>query len=622
MKSKVLKTILAFAMVAGAQTYLYAQGTAFTYQGRLNTGGTLANGAYDIQFAVFDAVTNGIQTSVVLTNPAVAVSNGLFTTAVDFGASVFRGAASWLELAVRTNGIGTFTTLTPRQQLTPTPYAMYANTASNLSGSVASAQIAGTIQNSSLPASPFFQGSVGANAFFGNGGGVTNVNAATLNGLSSANFWKTAGNAGTSPTNGNFLGTTDNQPLEIRANNSRALRLEPDAAGNGSPNVIGGSPANVVAAGVSGATISGGGTTNGSSYVYRTNFVAAHFSTIGGGRGNSIQAGATESVIGGGAGNTIKSSTGDSTISGGFNNQIQANANNAFIGGGSQNQILGGAVGATIGGGNANLAGGIGATVGGGGLDNYYTTPNNASGNGSTIAGGVGNTVQATAADSVVGGGVFNFIGSNAVNSVIGGGYANLISGAYATVPGGYGNQATAPSSFAAGNNAIAAHQGAFVWADSQSPTFTSTGNDQFLIRAQGGVGINTNDPAGAALSVNGKITSTQWKASTTVNANGPLPRSGNIITGGGTLLIFISGSGYSTSAGALIGMDLKIDGNAYTSATIYANPSLTHMAFVPNMVIRAGLSAGSHTLSLAARSGTATDASDGFVVTVQELPF
>src|SRR5439155_27039942 len=52
-------------------------------------------------------------------------------------------------------------------------------------------------------------------AFSGNGGGLTNVNAATLGGLSSSNFWSTTGNAGTTP-GANFIGTTDGHNLLIR----------------------------------------------------------------------------------------------------------------------------------------------------------------------------------------------------------------------------------------------------------------------------------------------------------------------------------------------------------------------------------------------------------------------
>lgn len=70
--------------------------------------------------------------------------------------------------------------------------------------------------------------------------------------------WLLTGNAGTNPAT-NFLGTTDNVALEIRANNFRALRIEPATSSTTTPNIIGGFRLNSVAAGVQGATIAGGG---------------------------------------------------------------------------------------------------------------------------------------------------------------------------------------------------------------------------------------------------------------------------------------------------------------------------------------------------------------------------
>src|ERR1035438_1767024 len=102
-----------------------AQGTAFTYQGRLNTGTNPVTGAYDLTFSLYNAGTSGSQTGSLLTNSALGVTNGLFTVSVDFGA-VFTGTPYWLQLGVRTNATGAFTPLTPRQPLTPTPYAVYA----------------------------------------------------------------------------------------------------------------------------------------------------------------------------------------------------------------------------------------------------------------------------------------------------------------------------------------------------------------------------------------------------------------------------------------------------------------------------------------------------------------
>jgi hypothetical protein len=223
-------------------------------------------------------------------------------------------------------------------------------------------------------------------SFTGNGANVTNVNAAALNGLNATNFWQTGGNSGTAP-GVNYLGTTDFQPLDLRANGSRVLRLQPDFSSEGSPNVIGGASSN--SASGYGATIAGGGA---SSFLF---------------------------------------------------------------------------------------------------LSSRYAFPNTVIGNYGTVSGGFNN--------------------SAAMSSVVGGGWSNAATNSYATVPGGEANVAGGQFSFAAGQQAQALHQGAFVWADSQNAAFSSTANDQFLVRAQGGVGINTTNPAGAALNVNGTATATTF---------------------------------------------------------------------------------------------------------------
>ena len=89
-------------------------GTAFTYQGRLSSSTGPAAGWFDLRFALFDAGSAGSQTGPALTNSAVGVTNGLFAATLDFGTTVFDGTARWLEIGVRTNGNGAFTTLTPR----------------------------------------------------------------------------------------------------------------------------------------------------------------------------------------------------------------------------------------------------------------------------------------------------------------------------------------------------------------------------------------------------------------------------------------------------------------------------------------------------------------------------
>ena len=119
-----------------------AQGAAFTYQGRFTDGGGPATGSYDFAFSLFNASSGGSAIGTPRTNGAVAVTNGLFTVTLDFGAN-FPGADRWLEIAARTNSGGTFTTLSPRQQITATPYAV---TAREVTGSVAAEQLTGTIQ--------------------------------------------------------------------------------------------------------------------------------------------------------------------------------------------------------------------------------------------------------------------------------------------------------------------------------------------------------------------------------------------------------------------------------------------------------------------------------------------
>lgn len=132
-KSKLAAAVLFFATLVSPLTTTQAQGTAFTYQGRLIDGGNPANGSYDISFAAYDATTAGNLIGAIVTNTAVGVSNGLFTTSVDLG-DIFTGNDLWLEIAVSTNAADTFSTIAPRQPLTATPYALFAKSAATAGG--------------------------------------------------------------------------------------------------------------------------------------------------------------------------------------------------------------------------------------------------------------------------------------------------------------------------------------------------------------------------------------------------------------------------------------------------------------------------------------------------------
>ena len=104
-------------------------GTSFTYQGYLTDGGNPANGAYDFQFKLYNDASVGTQVGSTVTKDDVITSEGIFTVELDFG-NVFDGTAYWLEIGVRPGAsINAYQLLTPRQAVTPTPYASYAASA-------------------------------------------------------------------------------------------------------------------------------------------------------------------------------------------------------------------------------------------------------------------------------------------------------------------------------------------------------------------------------------------------------------------------------------------------------------------------------------------------------------
>ncbi len=178
--------------MGGTALNLPAQGTAFLYQGRFNDSGSPANGNYDFVFSLYDASTNGNAISFPQTNLFVAVDSGLFTTNIDFG-NVFTGTNYWLAIAVRASGVtnvstNVFTALWPRQPLLPTPYAIFANSASNLLGKLPTTQLAGTLTSTQLAGT--YSGAISftnagnafSGTFSGNGSGLTNLNGSQISG--------------------------------------------------------------------------------------------------------------------------------------------------------------------------------------------------------------------------------------------------------------------------------------------------------------------------------------------------------------------------------------------------------------------------------------------------------
>ena len=146
MKNKFRYLFIALALLAGINQAAAQGTTAFTYQGQLHDGGTNANGVYTMAFALYDASGTGTGNQIggtVTATPTLA--NGLFTVNLDFGAGSFNGSARWLDITISEGG--TTQELSPRVQVLPAPYALFASTANNLSGALAGDQLAGVYSN-------------------------------------------------------------------------------------------------------------------------------------------------------------------------------------------------------------------------------------------------------------------------------------------------------------------------------------------------------------------------------------------------------------------------------------------------------------------------------------------
>ncbi len=285
--------------------------------------------------------------------------------------------------------------------------------------------------------------------------------------------WALDGNTGLAA--GSFLGNADpasTAPLVLRAKNSAIATLTPRGSVSqfgDAPSILFGSAANV--ANQTGATVSGGGATIdgiGAPCPTCRNQATSQFATVSGGIANLASGGS--STVGGGSTNTA--SGGDATVGGGSDNTASASF----------------------------------STVGGG-YDNDVTEAYG------TVAGG--NHGRASATASTVSGGAFGRAEANFASVV--GGYRGLALGHSSTVAGGYENLAGSDRSFAGGHGARVRIPGAvpavlpedveaadytgaggndagtFVWSDNQFTSFRSSGPKQFLVRAGGGVGLNTN---------------------------------------------------------------------------------------------------------------------------------
>ena len=138
MKTKIKLQLLSLALLS-LSGVAHAQGTAIGYQGRLNDAGTSTTGLYDFTFKLFDLEADGAALAGPIALDAVPVTNGVFNVSLNFGPDAFTGPARWLEITVRTNGVGDPSLLAPRTSLLPAPYAIFAGTAGSVADSTVTA---------------------------------------------------------------------------------------------------------------------------------------------------------------------------------------------------------------------------------------------------------------------------------------------------------------------------------------------------------------------------------------------------------------------------------------------------------------------------------------------------
>ena len=394
-------------------------GTAFTYQGQLNDGGQPAGGIYDLRFVIYDAASDGSIVAGPITNSPVGVTNGLFTTELDFGAGVFTGDARWLEITVRTNGsTDDFTLLSPRQPLTTAPYAIRADSAASAETAAVATTLAGPLPSDKLVGTytgkltlfnetneffgefwgEFYGDHFGDSFgdFYGDGYGITHLNASQL-----------------------WYGTVPDARLS-----TNVAMLPANQTFSGS-NVFTGTVIATNAANTFHGTFTGDG-----AGVSNLNGVALAPGTVGNAAINT-NAVTADKVASGQVVKSLNSLKDDVVLAAGENIVLATN----------------------------------------------------------------GNTLQLSATPSATG---WRLTGNPATDPT-----TNFLGTTdnqplEIRVNGTRLLRLETNASVAAGNGAQAGGPGSFVWADSTAGVFSSTGSNQFLVRATGGVGIGTNNPQSA----------------------------------------------------------------------------------------------------------------------------
>lgn len=472
-------------------------GTALTYQGLLTNGNAPYNGTCDIRFTLYDSLGGGSQVGPVVEKTGVIVTKGLFTVPdLDFGAGVFSGGALWLEVAARCpEGVGNYNILTPRQAVTSAPYSTYsqqtpwsgiagmpAGFADNVDNETLYSAGTGLILSGTtlLPDTAYLQRRVQP---CGDGYAVQEVNedGSVLCRLVDNTTY--AAGPGLILTGTTFL--ADPTYLQRRVG----------ACGDGYAIQQVNEDGSVVcqnayyAAGTGLELVS---STFALQPPYRLPQSCAG-SEIPKWTGAAWECASDEVGLG-----TYWNLTGNAGTDPDINyiGTTDGQPLNLQVNGLRALRLEPNAV-------SPNVIGGY--------LGNVVTTDAYAA----TIGGGgsSGNTNRVTDDYGTVSGGLNNQAGDGSgttfdrAYATVGGGSSNTASGLFAAIPGGEDNIASGAYSFAAGRRAQALHPGAFVWGDSTDADLASTGDNQFVVRANGGVAFTTG---ASGFTVNGSALQTR----------------------------------------------------------------------------------------------------------------
>lgn len=214
--------------IAFLTTISSAQTTGFNFQGRLNDGSNPANGRYDLQFLLYDALVGGNQVGAIVSKPNTVLINGVFSTQLDFGSAAFSGGNRFLEIQVRPAGSpNAHVILGARQQIASVPYAVKSLNATNADNAT-NAQNAVNATNATNAQNALSLGGVAAsNYLLKNGDGsqltnVTAVNSQQLGGVAASRYLASDAN-GNANVGGNLT-----QPLANNGLPKAIVRLDRD----------------------------------------------------------------------------------------------------------------------------------------------------------------------------------------------------------------------------------------------------------------------------------------------------------------------------------------------------------------------------------------------------------